>query len=59
MTAIERIRKEKGISRAVLAKNVGVTPEAIGNYENGNREPKASILKKIAEVLECSMEDLI
>ena len=37
MSAIERIRKEKGISRAVLAKNVGVTPEAIGNYENGRQ----------------------
>lgn len=59
MTKIETMRRKKGISRQILAERVGVTYEAIGHYENGKREPKASILKRIAEVLECKMEDLI
>ena len=59
MTKLEEKRKEKGLSRQQLAKKVGVTYEAIGHYENEQREPKASILKRIAEALDCKMEDLI
>ena len=59
MTKIEKQRKKQGLSRRQLADKVGVTYEAIMHYEQGNREPKASILKKIATVLQCRMEDLI
>ena len=59
MNKIEKRRKEKALSRKELAEKVGVTPESIRHYEQNIREPKASILKKLAEVLECRMEDLI
>ena len=59
MSKLEKRRKQKGLSRQQLADAVGVTYEAIGHYENGKREPKASILKSIAKVLGCRMEDLI
>ncbi len=59
MTKIEKKRTEQGLSRQQLAESVGVTYEAIMHYEHGNREPKSSILKKIAQVLKCRMEDLI
>ena len=59
MTKIEKRRKEQGLSRQRLADKVGITYEAIMHYEHGDREPKASILKKIATVLKCRMEDLI
>ena len=59
MTNIEKKRTEQGLSRQQLAEKVGVTYEAIMHYEHGNREPKASILKKIAQELKCRMEDLI
>ncbi len=59
MTKLEEKRKEKGLSRQQLAAKVGVTYESIGHYENKQREPKASILKKLAETLDCKMEDLI
>ncbi|MBQ3019112.1 MAG: helix-turn-helix transcriptional regulator [Clostridia bacterium] len=58
MTKIEKRRVKKGLSRRQLADRVGVSERVIYYYESG-REPKASILKKIAKVLGCLMEDLI
>ena len=59
MTKIEKRRVKKGLSRQQFAEQVGVTYEAILHYEKEKREPKASILKKMAKVLDCRMEDLI
>lgn len=58
MTKIEKKRQTLGLTRRQLAEQVGVTERVIYYYENG-REPKASILKKMAKVLKCRMEDLI
>ena len=58
MNKILKHRKEKALSRKELAEKVGVSERVIYYYENG-REPKASILKRLAQVLECRMEDLI
>ena len=51
-------REEKALSRKELAQKVGVSERVNYYYEKG-REPKASILKRLATVLECRMEDLI
>ena len=59
MTEIEKRIKEQKLSREELAEKVGVTWMAISMYEKGKREPRASILKRIAKVLNCAMEDLI
>ena len=58
MTKIEKKRTELGLTRRQLAEKVGVTERVIYYYESG-REPRASILKQIAKVLKCRMEDLI
>lgn len=58
MTKIEKKRVEKGLSRRQFAEQVGISERAVYYYESG-REPKASILKKMAQVLKCLMEDLI
>ena len=39
------------MSRSELASKLGVTPAAIGNYENGVSSPKEEILYKIFDVL--------
>lgn len=59
MNKLEEKRKEKKLSRKELAKRAGITYEAIRHYEQAKREPKAMILKKIAAILECRIEDLI
>lgn len=46
-------RENIGMSRTELADILGVTPAAIGNYENGISTPKADILFKVFDALKC------
>ena len=40
-------REELHLSRAALAEELGVSPSAISNYENGVSSPKEDILLKL------------
>lgn len=55
---IKEFRKGKGLLQKELAKKIGVTGRAIGYYENGQREPKLVIAKKLADVFETTIEEL-
>ena len=47
-----RLRREAlGLSRAELAEELGVSPSAISNYENGLSSPKEDILLKLFDAL--------
>lgn len=59
MVHIEQRRKELKISQADLAAAVGVTQGAISMIENGERTPSVGLLVKIAEVLDCLVDELI
>ena len=52
-------RKEAGLTQGELAKRVGLKRMTIYNYEAGIRKPTADKLKQIANVLGCSLDDLI
>lgn len=56
---IFELRKQKGYSREALAKLCGVSSKSIQNYENGSRVPIIDNIKKIATVLETSVDYLI
>lgn len=56
---IKHLRKAKGISQVELAKLIGTTHSSISTYEQGKTEPTAGILKKISEVLQVSMDNLV
>ena len=45
-------REELGLSRAVLAEELGVSPSAISNYENDLSSPKEDILLRIFDTLQ-------
>ena len=53
------IRKEKGMKQKDLANEIGKTTQAISNYEVGIREPNLETLKKLAEVLDCTVDELL
>lgn len=55
---IRKIRKSKKMSGETLGTAVGVSPQAILQYERGVREPKKEMLEKIANNLGCSIADL-
>lgn len=50
---IKQRREELGISQLELAQMLNVTRSAIGNYETDANSPKASIMYKVLEVLQC------
>lgn len=61
-TWARRIRSTRirlGLSQADLARRSGLTPAAISQLENGQREPAFSTLIRLAHALETSPNDLI
>lgn len=52
-------RLKARLSKRELAALVGITPVAIGNYENGTRRPNMDILKALAEKLNIGVSDFL
>ena len=48
---IKNARLTVGITQAELARRLGVTPQAISQYERGEKKPKIETIKKIADAL--------
>lgn len=53
------IRKHKGINQEELAHMLSVNTATLSRWENGHFEPKASVLKKLCEVLGCTESELL
>lgn len=53
-----RLRAEKNLTQEELAKRVGITQAAIGQYEKGAASPKISIAVMLAQTLGVSVEEL-
>ena len=56
---LKEIRKEKGLTTYDVGEALGVSPSAITNWERGFRRPDIDTLVKLAEVLECTPNDLL
>ncbi len=56
-TFIAQQRKRKNMTQKELAEHIGVTEQAVSNWENGRRLPDISLLPKICEVLEITLND--
>ncbi|MBQ2873175.1 MAG: helix-turn-helix transcriptional regulator [Bacilli bacterium] len=52
-------RKQKKLTQEKLAEKLGINNRTISRWENGINMPDASLYKKICEVLEISIEELI
>lgn len=56
---INRIRKEKEITQSYLAEQVGIEPSNISHIERAASKVGLGTLVKIANVLGCSVDDLL
>lgn len=57
---IKNVRKAKGITQKELAEKIGVTPQAVSQFEKSDPERfTLSTLQTIASALECQVDDLI
>ena len=52
-------REAARLTQVELAEKVGVYQRDISRWEKGHREPGVLIVKKMAQVLGCSMDDLV
>lgn len=55
---IKELRKRQGITQGALARRIGVTPSAIGNYECDVSFPKEEVLMRLFGALECTPNEL-
>lgn len=56
---IRKKRKDKNLTMKELGIRIGLSEQAIGNYERGDREPSIDILNKIANALDVNIYDLL
>lgn len=55
---LKSVMADKGISQQELAARIGRGKSSVSQYLSGKNIPKKDVQLKIAEVLECSLEDL-
>ena len=56
---LKELRKERGMTCQDMATAIGLTKNAITNYELGIREPSLAILKSICDLFDVSADYLI
>ena len=59
MKGLKQIRKEKKLNQLKVALDLNISREALSHYENGKREPSLSMLNKMSEYFNVSIDYLI
>jgi len=54
---LERLREERGLSKADLAKRTGLDPSSITRFEQGTRDPERSTILQLADAMVLPMVD--
>lgn len=57
--SIKSHRDKAGLTQEQLAKELSVTQQAIAKWETGDSLPRADKLIKLAEILDCTVEELL
>ena len=52
-------RERAGLSQAAVAVELGVSPPAVCQWEKGKTSPKMPMLKKIAKLYGCTVDELL
>lgn len=55
---IHELRKKQDMTQRELAEKIGVTPAAVGNYEQGISFPREEILYRLFSALNCTPNEL-
>lgn len=56
---LQRMRERRRMDRKALGECCGLSKNAIGRYERGEREPSLSALVSIAEFFDVTIDDLV
>lgn len=55
---LKELRKKAGYSQMELAKQIGVTQSNVAKWETGNYFPRPVLLPVLADLLQCSIDEL-
>jgi transcriptional regulator with XRE-family HTH domain len=55
--ALRRIRRDRGARQRSVARLVGITPQALSSYEQGQQLPSAATLALLLAALDCSDDE--
>ena len=53
------LRKQKGMTMEETAKTVGISRQALSNYERGVRDPSLKILITLSNLYQVSLDELV
>lgn len=56
---LKQLRKQKGITQAHLAEELGITQQAVGKWETGRSSPDPDVLLKLAVYFDVSVDCLL
>jgi len=56
---IQKLRKEQKLTQQELGDKLGVSPKTISKWETGGGLPDISFLKKISEIFNITIEELL
>ena len=59
MEKLKELRKQKGLSQVEAAESLGITQSTYSKYESGQRQPDNEMLKKLSELFNISIDDLL
>lgn len=59
MIGLRMIRKQRNLNQQKVAMDLNITREALSYYENGKREPSLSMLLKMSDYFNVSINYLI
>lgn len=54
-----KAREKSGLSQAEVAEKLGVTGAAVCQWEKGKTYPKLPMLRKIAKIYGCTVDELV
>lgn len=56
---LKQLRSARGLTQAEVAQRLGVTRQTISSYESGRTMPDLEMLKRLADILGCDLEQLL
>ena len=56
---ISALRERRGLSQYQLGALVGVSDKAVSKWENGVSKPRIGMIRKLSEVLDISVDELL
>jgi len=59
MQSLAIIRKNFGLTQENVAKMLGVANSTYAQYESGARSPNIVMLKKLADLFQCTIDELV